>query len=186
MNTRVREIRSARGLTLAELAKAVGTTPQTIQRLETGRLTMSLDWLTRIANALGLQPSDLLPARVRYLGDLTADGTILSLPDADPVPLLAIEVPGSDPMAVKLVERLGPYDSGTILVADKIDRIEEGKADGRDCLVGTASGQLLFRRLVVGGDGIAAYVPYDQAQPVDRHIVINWIAPVVMAVRYFN
>lgn len=175
-----------RGLTLAEIGKRVGTTAQTIQRLETGRLTMSLDWLTRIAAALELQPTDLLPPRVRFVGDLRRDGTIVPPMAGDPPPLIAIEVPGSDPMAVKLAERMGPYEIGTILVADRLERDDQSRADGKDCLVQTESGQLLFRRLVLDELGIAAYIPYEASQRIDRRLAVRWIAPVLMAVRYID
>ena len=62
MTTRIREIRRRRGLTLQALAEKVGTTPQTIQRLETNNMTVSVDWLLRIADALNLSAADLLEA----------------------------------------------------------------------------------------------------------------------------
>lgn len=61
--TRIREIRKLRGLTLEEVARDTGTTPQTIQRLETDQMTVSLDWLERLAGALEVKPVDLLGAR---------------------------------------------------------------------------------------------------------------------------
>ena len=60
-STRIREVRKARGMTLKELAYATGTTPQTIQRLETENMTVSLEWLGKIARALGVTIYDLLP-----------------------------------------------------------------------------------------------------------------------------
>jgi transcriptional regulator with XRE-family HTH domain len=59
--TRIREIRKARGFTLLQLANAVGTTPQTMQRLETGNMTVTVEWLDKIGRALGLKTYDLLP-----------------------------------------------------------------------------------------------------------------------------
>ena len=62
MITRIREVRRARGMTLDDVAKACQppTTPQTIGRLETGTRTVSLIWLNRIADALGVDASDLV------------------------------------------------------------------------------------------------------------------------------
>ena len=54
MSTRIREFRKLRGMTLQYLAQKVGTTAQTIQRLETGNMTVSLDWLRRIADVYGV------------------------------------------------------------------------------------------------------------------------------------
>jgi transcriptional regulator with XRE-family HTH domain len=51
-----RYFRKTKGLTLATIAGKMGTTPQTIQRLETGGMTMSLEWLESYMDALGLGP----------------------------------------------------------------------------------------------------------------------------------
>jgi transcriptional regulator with XRE-family HTH domain len=60
ITTQIRAVRKARGFTLKDLANAIGTTPQTVQRLETANMTVSLEWLQRIADALGIQPHLLL------------------------------------------------------------------------------------------------------------------------------
>jgi transcriptional regulator with XRE-family HTH domain len=58
--TRIRELRKAQGITLKQLACAIGTTPQTAQRLEVGTMTVSLEWLHAIATALAVPPSKLV------------------------------------------------------------------------------------------------------------------------------
>ena len=62
MITRIREVRRARGMTLDDVAQACKppTTPQTIGRLETGSRTVSIGWLNRIAEALGVEAADLV------------------------------------------------------------------------------------------------------------------------------
>jgi transcriptional regulator with XRE-family HTH domain len=60
MKNRIRALRLDRKLTMQQLADAAGTSPQHIYRLETGRTTVSIDWLEKIAPALGVQPRDLL------------------------------------------------------------------------------------------------------------------------------
>ena len=45
MQTRIREFRKLRGMTLKELADKIKTTPQTVQRLETANMTVSMEWL---------------------------------------------------------------------------------------------------------------------------------------------
>jgi transcriptional regulator with XRE-family HTH domain len=59
VGARIRVIRKQRGLTLLELARRCGTTPQTTQRLESANMTLSLDWLELIADALGVEPHQL-------------------------------------------------------------------------------------------------------------------------------
>lgn len=59
--TRIRELRKQRGMTLKELADMIGTTPQTVQRLETSGMTVSVEWLEKIAWAMQIGIRDLLP-----------------------------------------------------------------------------------------------------------------------------
>lgn len=56
VGARIRAARKAKGMTLKEFGLAIGTTPQTIQRLETGGMTMSLEWLEAMAKALEIEP----------------------------------------------------------------------------------------------------------------------------------
>src|SRR3546814_1252408 len=62
MITRIREVRKAKGLTLEQVGALCvpPTTAQTIGRLETGTRTVSVNWLNRIARALGVASSELV------------------------------------------------------------------------------------------------------------------------------
>ena len=62
MQSRIRDVRTAKGLTLADVAMRCNppTTAQTIGRLETGMRVLSLIWINRIADALGVESSDLV------------------------------------------------------------------------------------------------------------------------------
>src|SRR6201996_143003 len=75
MITRIRDVRRAKGMTLAEVAAACvpPTTAQTIGRLETGTRTVSVGWLNRIAAALGVEA-----------------GGLVRLPDQTDLPVAAI------------------------------------------------------------------------------------------------
>lgn len=53
---RIREERKRNGLTLAELARACGTSPQTICRMEIAKMTVSLEWIEKIAKAFNIPP----------------------------------------------------------------------------------------------------------------------------------
>ena len=61
MQNRIGVLRRERGLSLAGLAKAAGTTKAQIQKLERGDRRLSLEWMERLAAALQVKPSDLLP-----------------------------------------------------------------------------------------------------------------------------
>lgn len=61
MQNRIGVLRRERGLSLADLAKAAGTTKAQIQKLERGDRRLSLEWMERLAGALQVKASDLLP-----------------------------------------------------------------------------------------------------------------------------
>ena len=55
----LRAHRKAKGLTLRDVALKIGTTEQTLQRLETATMTLSVDWVEKICKALQIEPSEL-------------------------------------------------------------------------------------------------------------------------------
>jgi transcriptional regulator with XRE-family HTH domain len=66
---RLRTIRLARGLSLEEAAKRVGTSLQQLGRLERGERKLTEDWMRRIAPALGVRPADLISDEGVDLGE---------------------------------------------------------------------------------------------------------------------
>jgi transcriptional regulator with XRE-family HTH domain len=58
---RLREIRSSRGMTQAQLAEAAQVTISYITRLESGTSAPGIDLVARFAAALGVEIADLLP-----------------------------------------------------------------------------------------------------------------------------
>ena len=65
---RVREWRHRRRLSIAELARRSRTTASQISKLERGERRLTVDWMTRLARALGCRREDLLPSE----GEATA------------------------------------------------------------------------------------------------------------------
>lgn len=57
---RITELREARGWNQAELGRKVGTSGQQIGRLEDGTRRLTLEWVERIAEALGVTPQEVL------------------------------------------------------------------------------------------------------------------------------
>lgn len=51
----IREARKAKGLTQAELGEMLGVSKVTINRYETGKQNLTLDTLTKITSALGVE-----------------------------------------------------------------------------------------------------------------------------------
>lgn len=79
---RIREIRQARKMTLAQLAEAVGVSIPHLSEVERGKKNLNNHLMTRLANALDCSPSDLI------LGSQAADYAALqailsALPQSD-------------------------------------------------------------------------------------------------------
>ena len=56
---RLRAARKSRGLRLIQVAERIGTTAQTVQRLETGGMPITLNWLDLMCKAIGVDPQTL-------------------------------------------------------------------------------------------------------------------------------
>lgn len=56
----LRDLRQQKGMTQGQLAEAAETTDATISRIERGRFSPSQDLLGRFADALGVDPADLV------------------------------------------------------------------------------------------------------------------------------
>ena len=62
METRIRELRKTRGLSLKQIAERIGTSGRQLSRWERGQPGLSLEWMGRIAAALDCRLADLLSA----------------------------------------------------------------------------------------------------------------------------
>lgn len=62
LNNRIREIRKARELGLAELATRIGVSMSTMSKLETGQIQLTVAYIDKLARALDVPTSSLLPA----------------------------------------------------------------------------------------------------------------------------
>ena len=76
---RIRELRHARRLSLVETARLAGTTVQQLSRLELGERRLTVDWMRRIAGALGVRVTDLLPEAGVEVGEFIKSGVELNL-----------------------------------------------------------------------------------------------------------
>ena len=187
MRTRIRHFRKQRGLTQGELAARLGTTAATVSRLETADMTISMDWLERIAGVLEVGVPDLLdapgPGRVACLGEVGRGGVApLGEPPALPVSLASA---AREPLAFKVVERIGDYSPGDILIADRLPVEKASAALGYDCFAADAAGGYGFGRLIALSPSHCVLVPPEPGA-LPRDIAgPGWIAPVVTLVRHF-
>ena len=154
MRTCIREVRRARGMTLQDVADrcAPPTTSQTIGRLETGTRTVSIDWLNRIAAALGVEASEL----VRTPEQTTLDITALLGPEGASAPrraqISALPRPSPDGLTVLVEASCGDYRSGDMVWLQPLPPARFGDALNRDVLVPRPRDRFAFGRLI-GRDG---------------------------------
>jgi transcriptional regulator with XRE-family HTH domain len=59
---RIAAIREEKGLGLSDVARLAKTTPAQIQKLERGERRLTVEWMRRLADAMGVKPSELLDA----------------------------------------------------------------------------------------------------------------------------
>jgi transcriptional regulator with XRE-family HTH domain len=190
MSNRIRDIRKAKGLTLADLAAACSppTTAQTIGRLETGMRQLSLTWMNRIAAALDVDPASLMRAEsaepVRIVAELAASGAdALATPrEALPPTALALEQ-GAAPLVLAVSESVGEYRPGDQLWLRPLEPDAVNRAMNRDCLVPRPGGRFAFGRLIDWRDGRVGLLPPGAGM---KQVVVDnpaWVAAAFMLVR---
>ncbi|MEQ4665933.1 XRE family transcriptional regulator [Providencia rettgeri] len=87
IGTRIREIRKSKGMTILELATAIGSDVGNISRLETNKQGYSENTLVKIASALGVTVADLFtedpvkPDEIEYIGEMPS-GTVKVIGEA--------------------------------------------------------------------------------------------------------
>ncbi|NML07890.1 helix-turn-helix transcriptional regulator [Sphingomonas sp. G-3-2-10] len=189
MITAIREVRRAKGLTLEDVARRCDppTTAQTIGRLETGTRTVSVGWLNRIADALGVDAADLvkLPERPEIPVAALLDGGGAQAPrrEANVAPPRA--APGL--VAVTVAGGIGDYRAGDEIWCERLAPDAFANAMNRDVLVPRPAGRFLFGRLIgrEGGEngGKLHLLPLGAGT---RQQVVNdpaWIACAIRLVR---
>ena len=150
MITAIREVRRAKGLTLAEVGERCVpvTTAQTIGRLETGTRTVSVGWLNRIAKALGVEAGDLvkLPDRadLPVVAILGGDGVHAPRHEAT----IAAPGPSAGGVAMLVDTSVGEYRAGDEIWCDRLAPDAFAGALNRDVLLPRPAGRFVFGRLI--------------------------------------
>lgn len=189
MINRIRDVRRAKRMTLADVAARCDppTTPQTVGRLETGMRNLSLDWMNKIAAALGVEPrlllrsdtDDVSPKLVARFGENGAEA--LSVPtDA----LLPSALGGeAELLALAIDIGAGDYRSGDQVWLRRIEPDGFARALNRDVLAPRPAGRFAFGRMIDRQDGRIALLP---PGPGQRQVVIDnpsWLGVAEMLVR---
>jgi transcriptional regulator with XRE-family HTH domain len=185
---RIRDVRKQKGMTLAEVAAACRppTTAQTVGRLETGMRNLSLDWMNKIAAALGVEPEMLLkgsdapqPQVVARLTDAGAEA-LAAARDA----ILPTQLDSGAPLLCLTVEASqGEYRSGDQLWLRQMQPEDAPKMINRDVLAPRSGGRFAFGRLIDRQGTRVGLLPPGLGQ---RQLVIDnppWLAVAEMLVR---
>jgi DNA-binding Xre family transcriptional regulator len=189
MQTRIREVRKAKKLTLLEVGERCvpPTTAQTIGRLETGMRTVSVGWLNRIAKALGVEPSELvsLPDRVdvQVVAQLSADGPV-------PPPMTTVLMPPvghAGMLGMTVIAAQGEYRAGDQLWLERLEANDAAQAMNRDVLAPRGNGRFAFGRMIgMAADGQGVRVQLLPFFAGARQVVVagcGWVAVVRSLVR---
>ena len=188
MINRIRDVRKEKGVTLAEVAAACEppTTAQTIGRLETGMRNLSLDWMNRIAAALGVEPETLLkgnetvqPQIVARLTDVGAEALTTPRDAILPTQLDA----GATLVCMTIDASQGEYRAGDQLWLLQMPPGEAPKIINRDVLVPRSGGRFAFGRLIDRQGTLVGLLPPGAGQ---RQVVVDkpqWLAVAEMLVR---
>ncbi len=190
MSNRIRDIRKAKGLTLADLAAACDppTTAQTIGRLETGMRQLSLTWMNRIAAALQIDPASLMRAEAaataQIVAELGAGGPdALTAPREALLPSDLASEDGPAPLVLAVTESVGEYRPGDLLWLRPLDPDHAQSAINRDCLLPRPGGRFAFGRLIDRRGTLVGLLPPGAGQ---KQVVVDnpaWIAVAFMLVR---
>jgi transcriptional regulator with XRE-family HTH domain len=193
MLNRIRDIRKAKGMTLADVAAACAppTTAQTIGRLETGTRQLSLTWMNRIAAALEVDPASLMRAEAgeaaQIVAELVAGGAqALTAPREALLPSELAAAEGPAPLVLAVGESVGEYRPGDLVWLQVLDLEDTGainRAMNRDCLVPRPGGRFAFGRLIDRRGTLVGLLPPGAGQ---KQVVVDnpaWIAVAMMLVR---
>jgi len=194
MSNRIRDIRKAKGLTLADLGAACipPTTAQTIGRLETGMRQLSLGWMNRIATALEVEPAALMrdgtASAPQIVAELGASGPqALSSPREALLPSALASEDGPAPLVLSVTASIGEYRPGDLVWLRPIDPDSGEKAlaraINRDCLVPRPGGRFAFGRLIDRRGTLVGLLPPGAGE---KQVVVDkpaWIAVAFMLVR---
>ena len=190
MLNRIRAIRQAKGLTLADLAAACDppTTAQTIGRLETGTRQLSLAWMNRIAAALEVDPASLMRAEAaepaRIVAELGAAGPeALTAPREALPPSELAAADGAAPLVLAVSASVGEYRPGDLIWLRQLDPDTALSAINRDCLVPRPGGRFAFGRLIDRRGRLVGLLPPGAGH---KQVVVDnppWIAVAMMLVR---
>ena len=148
-------------------------------------MTVSVDWLERFAQVFTVSPSSLIQDQnarhIPCLGTMTKTGMIRAEKITESIELSAT---AEQPVAVRLDQSIGDYRSGALLIGNRLERENMCQAHGLDSLVALSEDSILLSKVIWHGE-TAIIAPLYSSLPVQIGVIPQWIAPIIMEVRYF-
>lgn len=183
---RIAELRSAKGLTIEQLAEATGISVSYLSRLATGDRNLSVKNLNKIAVALGVGASDLLTETVIPADQVPVVGYVGAgaenhyydggQPPNDYVPM----PPGGTDKTVAVEIRgdsLGSVFNNWLVYYDEIHEPPSPDLLRKLCVVGLPDGRVLVKKLM-RGSAPGLYNLESNFQSTIEDVTVEWAAPV--------
>jgi transcriptional regulator with XRE-family HTH domain len=184
---RLRRIRLAKKFKLREVAEATGTTPQTIQRLESGGMSLTVEWVLKICKALAIDPAYLFRSddkgQLAIVATINERGDFENLPDSrHEAVTLAGAIKGA--FGIRVNKAVGRFDSGDILIATLVNPHPPANRDWGPCLIHTADQPPALCHVFQTVEGRWITVALDQSSPARFSATVNWLARIITVVRH--
>lgn len=186
MKNNIKFYRDRLGLTHEQVAQAAGTSNQMIGLLERGQRKLTVEWMERIAPALGVAPADLMLAKrtVPVVGYVGAGAEIYSIDDhqkGDGMFEISAPPQGATPSMVALVVRgdsMSPaYEDGDVIYYDQQVRGDFDHLVGKRVVARLADGRTFIKKLRKNSDS-QYWLHSHNADPIVNPR-IEWLAVVL-------
>ncbi len=191
MTNNIKKIRKSKGIQQNELAEQLGMHVTSLNRIENNRSAPSLKRITQLAEALGVDVSDLMQddittQEVPIVGFVGAGAEIT--PDLEQVPpggLNSVSLPfGMDDdmiaFEVKGDGMLPRYDDGDVIVAYRNQRRPTDTFYGSEAVVKTMNGKRYIKQVLKGAKGIN--LMSWNAKPIEN-VSIDWVGEIYVTIR---
>jgi len=184
---RLKRRRRARKLTLQAVAELVGTTPQTVQRLESGGMTLSVEWVLRLCRVFEYDP-----ARLFQVGEDRDPRVIANLDQSqrlvftrsDQQEAVALATPAAGVFGVRLSVPIGELEADDILLACMADPLPPSNRDWGTCLVSIANEAPTLRQVFETAGGPWILVGLEGGDAAEFTGSVSWLARIITVVRH--
>ena len=187
MDSALRRIREAKGLSQPDLAKKADTSQQQIDRLEKGERRLTLSWARRLARALGpdVKPKDLNPVseaeEAVIVAHVGAGEMVIYLEDQGTLDVIDAPpgIHGGEAVRVRGKSMMPRYEDGDIVFFSKELGQDPANCVGRDCVVELFDGRTYLKRIERGSEkGTFTLRSHNPSGPLLVNQTVKSMAPV--------